>query len=361
MRVHIGLLIVLLLLNLIPERKVRREKYILPLSFFLVLIYWAFRYDYGLDYWNYYNMFYTGTRVERTAGFGERWFYLFTHIFKYYYQSIIAQSIIIVVSLYHLVKKYISSKTYWLFFLLLFIVTGFHFNLISAQRSTMAAVIMYWGFDLFYISRKRWLPFIAIVFVASMFHTSAIVFLVLPIVEFLFKKASGRTLFVILVVSALLSHTITNIIFNNLVERITIFNDYSVYTDRNYTRSWSFILGSLLMVVPWYFLCLRLRTCGAKYDRIFYLAYLYQFLTLIALNFQERFTVYLYPFFIIILAQEVSLSDKRKRLIMLVPYIFYLSYALYWYYWMLLDKMTGEWSNGNMFFYHTIFEASPLP
>ena len=361
MRIHIGILLILLILNLLPEKWANREKFILPFSFLVITVYWAIRYNYGLDYWNYYNLFYMHSFVERSSSFGERWFYGFTHLFPYYYQSIIAQSVIIGGTLYHLARKYISPKVYWLFFLLLFIVSGFHFNLISAQRSTMAAVIMYWGFDLFYISRRRWIPFIAMVLAAMMFHTSAIVFLVIPLLDILFPKISGHTLFIVLIISAFLSHTISNIVFNTLVDRITFFNDYTVYTEKDLTRGWSFIFGSLLTIVPWYYLCQRYKKGYSKFDKHFILAYTYQFITLIALNFQDRFTVYLFPFFIIILAQEVMQSDRKKKFIMLGPYFFYLGYALYWYYWKLFDRINSEWSSGNMFYYQTIFDAPSLP
>ena len=361
MQIHLSLLVIILLLNLMPEKWADRKKFILPFSFLMVLVYWAIRYDYGLDYWNYYNMFYSGRQVERTGTFGERWFYIFTHLFKFYYQTIIAESIIIAVSLFHLVRKYISPKVYWLFFLLLFIVTGFHFNLISAQRTAMAAVIVYWAFDLFYITHKRWMPFILMILAATMFHTSAIVFIIFPGLYLFLRNVSGHSLFIALVIAAVLSHTITNVLFSNVINNIDIFNDYNVYADRNYNRGWSFILGSLLTIVPWYYLCLRYRKDNQQYDTIFIIAYIYQFLTFIGLNFQDRYTAYLYPFFIIVLSQEVVTSDKRKKMIMLLPLLFFLFYAMYWYYWMLLDKINSEWSSGNMYFYHTIFDAPSLP
>ena len=92
MQVHLVLLAILVIINLFPDSFIDRKKYILPISFLLILVYWAIRYDYGLDYWNYYNSFYEGTEGKLSRGFGERAYYVFTGLFSKFYQVIVAQS-----------------------------------------------------------------------------------------------------------------------------------------------------------------------------------------------------------------------------------------------------------------------------
>ena len=74
MIVHLSILFFLLFINLQPTSKNKRKKYVLPISFVIITIYWALRYDYGLDYWNYYNLFYNDV-TKYVTGFGEKWFF----------------------------------------------------------------------------------------------------------------------------------------------------------------------------------------------------------------------------------------------------------------------------------------------
>lgn len=360
MIVHFTILALLLILNLIPENKINRKKYILPLSFFIVFIYWAIRYDYGLDYWNYYDTFYSDINENR-AGFGEIWFYRIMRIFKHYYQWIIASSALIVITLYHLVIKYIPQRWYWLFFLLLFIVPDFHFNLISAQRSTMAACILLWAFDLFYIQRKRWLFYIGMVFIAAMFHTSALVFIIVPFFDLIIPKLSGRTIFIILVLSNVASLFSSTYIFEHVVRFFDIFNDYNYYFDVVGNRSLTSMLSGFLVLIPCWFICDNYKRGNKVYDAAFTLALLYLIPDFLHVNFQGRYTVYLYIFFVIVLCTVLEQSNRQIRWFILIPYLFDISYGLYWYYWMLLSKINFEYSSGNMYYYHTIFEAPFLP
>lgn len=360
MRVHLTLFVILLFLNLIPERLIDRKKYILPFSFLIVFVYWAIRFDYGLDYWNYLNGFYSG-QSENRAGFGERYFYYLMHLFKYYYQWIIVHSAIVTISLYYLVRKHISPKTYWIFFVLLFVVPDFHFNLISAQRSTLAACVLYWGFELFYIRDKKWLPFIAMVFLAAMFHTSAILFLSIPLLYFLLSRVSGSAVFLILVVSTVLSLFITDNLYIFIVNSLQILMEYDYYSDIVGTRSFSAMLVTSVRLIPCWFICKQYRKGDAVFDRISVLAFAYLIILFLYINFQGRFTVYLIPFFIIVLCKTVELSNKNERYIILLPFFLMLGYTLYMYYETLLDGINTQWSSGNMYFYHTIFEAPSLP
>lgn len=359
MLVHLSILVILLFLNIIPNQIIDRKKYILPFSFLLILVYWAIRYDYGLDYWNYYNLFYTGETVKRSV-FGERWFYEFTYLFKSYYQVIIAESIIAIVSLFHLVHKYISPRMYWLFFLLLFIVPDFHFNIISTQRTTMAACILYWAFDFFYIRRRRWILYIGMVLIATMFHASALVLVLFPLIYLFFSKLSGKLIFLILVVSNIISIFYPDVIFQKIVS-FPIFQDYEGYVEVVSKRSLSFAFGNLLVLIPCWFMCAHYHEGDSRYDNICILAFLYLILTFLYLNFQGRYTVYLFPFFIMALCFMLEKYDGRSRVLLLSPYLFFLIYLLNAFYVTLYDQMNFQYNSGNPYYYHTIFEAAVLP
>lgn len=69
MIVHFLLILILCGLNLIPVSLSFRKKYILPFSFLCIGLFMGLRYDYGLDYWNYYEAF-TNTNNDISNEFG---------------------------------------------------------------------------------------------------------------------------------------------------------------------------------------------------------------------------------------------------------------------------------------------------
>jgi len=363
MVVHILLLIILLVINLLPEYWIDRKKYVLPFSFILILIYWSIRYDYGLDYWNYYNAFYSGV-TENARGTRETWFYAFFGWFDYYYQAVIAESVIIAVTFFYFARKYVSTQFYWLFFLLLFSVPGLHFNLISAMRSTMAACVLYWAFDLCYISKRRWLLYIVLVLVASQFHTSALAFVVLPLVHYAFNKAHGMVVFLVLVLFDILQMFFANSIYNWIITLSVLTADYDNYSAVVQSANINGFIVRSAILYPTFFICNyydKIRTVDTFYRQVFILAFFYLAVAMIGLNFQGRFTVYLFPFFMLALANTCNNVDKNKKWVILLPYFIILLLGFIGYYNALLDNINGHWSEGNPYYYHTIFEAPSLP
>lgn len=153
MQVHLIILIIVLLLNIIPQRFIRRKRYILPLSFLIITVYLSIRYNYGPDYFSYLHSFYSGAQ-EKTYGTSEVLFYGFMHLFSKYYMFIIFHTIIVMFTFYYFVRKYINSKYYVLFFFLLLCSPGMFLNVISALRSTLAACALLWGVEFFYLRKK---------------------------------------------------------------------------------------------------------------------------------------------------------------------------------------------------------------
>ena len=362
MIVHLSILIFLLFINLLPNRNNRRKKYVLPFSFFVIIVYWAIRYDYGLDYWNYYDLFYDGVE-EYITGFGERLFFSFTHLFQKYYQVIIAESVIVGVSLFYIVRKYIPEKFYWLFFFSLFAIHNFHFSLISAQRSTMAACIMYWGYELFYVNKRRWVLFFLCVFLAANFHTSALFFGVIPLFYYGFNFLKGQSILIILFVSALLSTFVLNTYIESFVSSYEMLEVYASNAVRIEERNFTGLVFNLLLyLVPAYFICLvydKLKD-DKVYRPLFILAFSYLFIYLIGFDFHGRFTAYLFPFFVIALSKTCEYYVKERRWMILSPYILVSIYTLIIYYHSMFTQI-NTLPEGNPYYYKTIFDAVSLP
>ncbi len=362
MEVHFLILLLVLVINFLPIKDRAKKKFCLPLSFFILLLYWAFRYEYGQDYWAYYDYFYSNMQSDK--GFGEVLFFnVFFPMFKYYYQAVIAQSLYVLLTIFYMVRTYVPEKYYWLFFILFMCVPGFHFSLISAMRSSMAAATMFWGYSLFYIKKKNLLLYASMVIVATLFHTSAIVFLVVPIVDLFFSRVNGRTIFISFIVFLLLAMSIGGRLFTTI----------TAGGDENFLGSYSHlsdgfgdsnILGTIhkgIILIPTYYLCVyynKLRDVHLK--RIFILAFIFISIRLLNLDFNGRFTAYLFLFFIVAFCYTLMNLQKGERVIMIIPYFMVVLFDLYIFYSGLIVN-AGNYLEGNFFKYKTIFEASPLP
>lgn len=362
MEIHLGILAIVVLLNLIPDKFINRRKWILPISFLLILAYWALRYDYGLDYWDYLRSFYAGTEGKESRGFGEPGYYIFANLFSSFYQVIIAQSIIVIGTLFYMVRKYVPTNCYWLFFILFLLVPRFHFVMISALRNSLAACVMFWAFDLCYINKKRWPLYIVFVFFAALFHTTALVFLVFPFIHYFFSRTRGMSVFTMLIIADILSLFVVNFLFNFIISQSELTETYANYDELIGESNLIGVIFKSVILIPAFFICksYNKQKLNTPSRNLFVLSFFFLIIDLFGFNFGGRFTLYLYLFFIISLALTYQ-NRKATRLVLLTPYLLYIVFGFYQYYQRLIEGLTNVYSEGNYLFYHTIFEASPLP
>ena len=354
MNVHLILLLILILLNLIPEHSIDRRKYILPFSFLLVLCYWGFRFDYGLDFWSYQ---YVHERVENPDYFdSEILFYKLIKAFPYFYQFIFFQSFTVLACLFYLVRKYIPPKYYWVFFYLLFMESGMTFNMISALRSTFAACIIWVGYDLFYISKKNYIFLFPLIFIASLFHTSALSFLIFPILERWTGRLKANTMLVIYIIADIISVFFTIDIFSNIVGSIDPMMKYQGHASGIENATLFGALHKALWIVPAYCIS-KYRDYDSNNDNTIYsFTTIFFILFFLGLTFQQRFTTYLFPFAIIALCKSMPNMPRNSRIICFVFIFAVTIFNMYLIYTGLFNHLKDKYSDGNYLFYHTIFE-----
>lgn len=362
MEVHFIILLALLLANIIPFSEKIRKKFVLPISFLVLFIYWAIRYEYGQDYWAYYDYFYSNRQSDK--GFGEVLFFnVFFPLFKFYYQAVIAQSFYVIFTLYYMVRKYVPTHYYWLFFFLFMCVPGFHFSLISALRSSMAAATMFWAYSLFYINKKNLVLYFVMVIVATLFHTSAIAFLVVPVFDWLLVKMNGKVIFIALVTCLLLAMTIGGKLFS-VVTDIGNESFLGSYEHLAYGFGNSNLLGTIhkgIILIPSFFVCVyynKIKDIHLK--RIFILAFLFLAIKLLNLDFNGRFTAYLFFFFVVAFCYTLKNLPKGNKVIMILPYFMVVFFDLYLFYADLIVN-AGNYVDGSFYIYKTLFEAPNLP
>lgn len=359
MVVHLSLLFFLTFLNYIFRKRTKKD--ILLVSFLVVFVYWAIRYDYGLDYWNYYDYFNRGID-EWKHGLGEILFFRgILPLFEKYYQLIIFTSGVIAFTLYYMVKKNVLPITYWIFFLFFFSVHSFHFNLISTMRSSLAACVLIWGYYLGYFKGKnRHILYLLFLIAAGLIHSSAFVFIVVPIYFKLFSRFSGKFIFISLCVASIFSLFFSQFFFQYLVSTSDLIAEYDQASDSvNESNLIGFTLRSCILI-PSYFICKLYNTTkspNVKYTCL--LAFLFLYIKLLGLDINGRFTAYLYLFFIIALCYTYAGSKKSERFIILVPYLCTVWFELYRHYVTMFMLRFSDWQDGNTILYKTIFDVWP--
>lgn len=354
MAVHLSLMIFIILLNLFPLKNGNRKKKILPISFLLIAIYFAIRYNYGLDFFRYYQGFTSG----REDFFeGEILFYRFLHLFPYYYQFIIVYAVIVVGTLYYIVRKYVKEEFYAIFFLLFFCMSGMSFNMLSAYRTTIAASILWLGIDFFYLKKKGLPLFIATVVFAYFFHNSAIVFVLLPLLVFIIDKIDWKIAFFVLFIVNILSMRFSTDMFRWISSSNDFISVYTGYTKSVENATFFGVLHKSLWYVPAFLILKNKKQFDTRPLKVIYsLSYIYFFLFFFGLTVQERFTVYLFIFTIIALSMIFKQLQSDERLLLVATLTILCVYGLYLFYRMMAQYLTGKYEEGNYLFYHTIFE-----
>lgn len=366
MFIQYSICIFIILLCWMTKDERKKRNLILPLSFLIITVFFAIRYNYGLDYWSYYNYYETGRTVEEadgaTRGTGEAWFYAFMNFFPKFSYFIIAHTIIVFTTLYYVTKKRLSPQYYPLFFFLILTMSVLSFNWISALRSTLAAAILWIALDLFYIEKKRWIPFVGMVAIASFFHTSALLFLILPLLDFLLLKVKPIILFIVAVIGLLSTLYFTESIYELFLSRSDFFGEtYEGHLGSVEGYSIFGLIHNSLLLFPFYFVITKKHLFEGSNLRIYVLAVFIIIVRSFRLDFHGRMSAYLFIYVIFALAQVLPKLKKEEKLICMVPLLVWCFYGIYLFYMTMLVNEHTIYSEGNYLHYHTIFEPSMIP
>lgn len=366
---QLGLCFLIILLLWFNRNKAKRLEYLCTLGFIAVSLFFAIRYEYGNDYWHYYGRWDSGRLVEGdNRGTGEHLFYYFMQLFDHYYKFVIAYTLIFCILLFYLVKRYVIPQYYILFFFMFMTMSTMSYNMLSAMRSTMAACVLWIAFDLFYIRKKRWVPYTVLVIVSGFFHTSALVFVILPLVDKGFSIINPQLLFGLLIVGLIVNMIVPKEIYTFIFGYSEIMKDtYGGYLEDDKTGSASIfgMLNRAIMLFPYFFICLNRNVFVRENKKeIWILAMFIIVLICYGLDIDGRFSISLYIFVIISLTMVLPKLNNTQKLLCLGPLAFYIFYNhIYLFYKMQVLYYYTDLNNydGCFLFYKSIFDANVLP
>lgn len=211
----------------------RKNKYILILPFFTLIMFSVLRYEYGNDYTSYlssYQLIHSGYQLFNN----EQAFYYLNRIMPSFQLMISAISVLYLVLVYILIIKNVDKKYYFVsMFLLLFNPYVFLMSL-SNIRQTLAICLFIVAVNFIY--KRKLIPYVAIVLLASLIHNSAI--LLLPVYFIASSKPlRKRTIYITIIgVSVLL---LSPTIIYELISYVLSFFD-----NNNYSSYFNAMVGS---------------------------------------------------------------------------------------------------------------------
>lgn len=232
----------------------RQIRYGLEISFFLIFLFLALRYNFGNDYMGYLRGFIEINRYspvdffDKTLHFEPGWIFL-CRIFKPlgFFTMVAVLSFLYCYSFRKLIINYNNSNWYWLSLFILIVSPNLMLIPASAMRQSLACLIFI--FSLKFVFERSFIPFVISILLASLFHYSILV--LLP-VYFLFDLTYSSKLFsFILIASYVFVTFIGDILFPyGILFAETIFKPYYDFYGLEEDRTAVNLLSSLIRVIP---------------------------------------------------------------------------------------------------------------
>jgi transmembrane protein EpsG len=218
------------------------------IAYILLFLFLALRYDYGNDYMSYFNTFELIKAGLISISDTDPLFWLLNVIMPNFYILIAFISLFYISVIANFIEKNLKNNTKWIGILLLLINPYLFLIHLSSLRQTIAILIFVLSTK--YLINKNLIKYVFTIFIASLFHSSAIILLLIyPFISPNKLKSKNVIVFIIaliLVVTTPLLDYILNFAFN-------YFPEYRFYYLQGITNSirstilTSFILTFILL------------------------------------------------------------------------------------------------------------------
>lgn len=218
------------------------------------------------------------------------------------------------IQLSHIIFFYKYSRVFW-FSIILYIGFTHYFFSVSAIRQSMAIAII--NFAFYFLINKKLLQYIGLVILASLFHYSAFLLIIIPV--FSKMQFNKRTFFSFLIVLLLLFSFIEIILS-------FYFDFFSRYSNYFYDANWTSKsrIGKLLIIATFSLILLVIfkvkkfenYTLSDKYLLIFYIFGIVFWILSLKISVLSRYASYFLPSTIVLLTNACSRIEiiKHRRL-----------------------------------------------
>ena len=322
----------------------------------LIFIFLALRYDFGNDYRAYFDSFFEVSQVQKIDFnyllmnfFEPGWVltnWLFRHIGFFSMTAILA--FISCVVYYIFIKKYVPVKCYW--FAIFIYIFNPTFLLIDSSAMRQSVAIILFIFSLDYIYKKDFPRYFLCIFVAALFHFSAIILLPVFLITFFNKrvqKISGIFIFSLYLLLFIFGDALSP----HISQFVTLFYEkYEFYQEKGKISSGlGFLYYSIILLIVLY----SEKAQNREVELIFKIAIVY-FLLMplgIIIEMSGRFGMYFAPAIIIVYPNILNkLKGSVKKISFLLLIILFTIFQFFQFFYS--DIYSNYFMN-----YQTIFSA----
>ena len=237
-----------------------RNNWGLKISFIIIFIYLALRYEFGNDY-EWYLISFNSLKEFDLVDFFEvilpyepGWIFI-NWLFKKigFFSLIIFTSLINCLLYYYLIKKFLPVKLYWLAVFIYFFLPNFMLLHSSAMRQSIAIIIFIYSWN--FLLNKKPIKYFICIAVAITFHFSAVILIPCYIIVFLIDKKINFY-WGVLIYSFYLSLFLFQTFWSSLIfDSIGNFNEKYLYYQNSATTNsgLGFLYFSVLFILTLYF------------------------------------------------------------------------------------------------------------
>lgn len=329
----------------------------LKISFTLIFLFLALRYNFGNDYEEYFRIFNTISQNNQIDFNSYQllfiepgWIllnWLFRHLGFFAMNAVLAFFSCIIY--YRFIKKYVPKGYYWIAIFIYIFSPDFMLIHSSAMRQSVA--IMLFIFSLDYLYKKQAIRYFICIGFASLFHFSAIILIPLYLVVYLNQKI--RVVYGFIFVSVfLVLYLLSDTLLPYTQNFISFFNDkYEFYQERGEISSgFGIIYYFIILILIIYYDRMQNREIALVF-KIAIVGFLMMPLKLIILMF-GRLMMYYTPALIIVYPNILmNLKKPIRKILFLTLLIVFTMYQFYSFFY-------STTYHKNFIDYNTIFSAS---
>ena len=240
------------------------KKICFQISFLILFVFSALRYQYGSDYNSYYTFFHHVKEGYGNLEIEEIGFYFINKIFPSFYLMVAVLSGIFLAFIYKLVISHLEVEEYK-YALFIFLVDPYLF-LMSLSMMRQAFAIVLFGMAIYFARQKKYVYYILICLLATTIHTSAIILIPFVFVANTNKGILTEPKWMIPIVIILFGFSAT--LLTPVIEwGLRQFND-SNYIYYYRTTATNTLRATILSIIPLIYLLLNIS--NLEDDRLVY-------------------------------------------------------------------------------------------
>lgn len=236
-----------LLLSTVTATINKYRRYFLFLSFFILFVFAAIRYNYGNDYASYYEWFEWIHRGGDSPYKGQVGFTWLNVIMPNFFLLVVAVSLLFLWCVYKLIRDNVEEQVYGLA-VFIFVVNPYLFLMnLSAMRQSIA--ISFFIIAVEFARKRKLVPYILLILLAGIFHISALV--LLPFYIIINEKKINAVFGIITLAIIVIFFVDTKIFQDSISFVLSVFDDKEynyLYTDSATNSLRATLLSSVTLV-----------------------------------------------------------------------------------------------------------------